>query len=251
MMLVAGGTGRAEPAAVVEPVASAPSSESLNPPAPAATALSAFPLTAFAAIGSSFAKSSHLDELGWNEEQIAAFVDGVGAAIRGKGYAFDEVAQQVSAEMGRRQHELKAQKALLAAKTWAEPGKVAQFMKDARKHLSLQQSSSGLAYSIQPGISPVRPRPHDTVVVTILATAADRTTKLPQLSSDHLRIKLEDLLPGFMEGFQMMTVGSNALFVLPPALSFGENKWPEGVDHGMPLLYQVTLHEVIAAEASP
>ena len=52
-----------------------------------------YPLSAFAAIGSSFAQSSHLPELGWDEAEIRAFLDGVSAALHGKGYAFDDTAQ--------------------------------------------------------------------------------------------------------------------------------------------------------------
>jgi FKBP-type peptidyl-prolyl cis-trans isomerase len=54
-----------------------------------------------------------------------------------------------------------------------------------------------------------------------------------------------------MEGLQMMSVESQARFILPPALSFGTHEWPEGVDQGTPLLFFVTLHEVSGAEASP
>jgi FKBP-type peptidyl-prolyl cis-trans isomerase len=78
--------------------------------------------------------------------------------------------------------------------------------------------------------------------------AADGTTKLPQLSFARAQLKMTDLLPGFMEGLQMMTVDSTAIFVLPPSLSFGEGEWPAGVERGAPLIFQVTLHEIISGE---
>jgi len=212
-----------------------------------------FPTTAFAAIGSLFAQSSHLPELGWDETQIAAFLDGVNAALHGRGYAFDDTARAVSAEMGRRVQEIETHKKQLASQAFTQPGRLEQYMKEMRKRYSLQQSESGLAYDIQPGRSGggVRPRPGDTVVVSCVALAADGTTKLPQLSNDHIRVKMAGLLPGFMECLQMMSVDSQARFILPPALSFGENEWPEGVDRGTPLIFFVTLHEVIGAEAAP
>jgi hypothetical protein len=43
----------------------------------------------------------------------------------------------------------------------------------------------------------------------------------------------------------MMTRDSRAVFVLPPALSFGDGDWPPGVERGSPIVYQVTLHDVI------
>jgi len=238
VLLAAVGTARSQPAPSPEPAAPA-------------SAPSVYPLAAFAAIGSSFAHSNHLDELGWNADQTAAFLDGVRAAVGGKGYPFDDIARQVSAEMGRRVHEAEVHKKQLAAAMMAQPGGLAQYMKATRKRFSLQQSDSGLAYSVQPGQSAVRPRPGDTVVVSCRATASDGTTPLPQLCSDHMKVKLDGLLPGLMEGIQMMTVEGKATLVLPPALSFGESEWPQGVDRGMPIIFFVTLHEVTSAVALP
>ena len=209
------------------------------------------PLAAIAAVGSAVAQSSQLTELGWDDAQIQAFVDGVRVAFQGKPYPMDEAARQASGEMTRQLQEIKKRKSRQLADSFTQPGRMAQYMKEMRKRYSMQISDTGLAYNIQAGRAGVRPRPGDTVVVSCIATAADTTTKLPQLSNDHVRVKLSDLLPGFMEGLQMMSVDGQARFILPPELSFGEGQWPEGVDRGTPLLFLVTLHEVIGAEAAP
>ena len=220
-------------------------------PRPPVSGSTALPLPAFAALGSSFAQSSKLDELGWSEDQIEAFVAGVNAALHGKAFAMDDTARQVSAEMGRRLQQSEEHRKQQATEEFAQPGRLAKYMKEMRKRYSMELSDSGLIYNIQPGRASIRPRPGDTIVVTSVATAADGTTKLPQLSNDHMRVKLENMLPGFMEGFQMMTVGSQARFILPPALSFGDGEWPQGVSRGTPLLFMVTLHDVISADAVP
>jgi len=209
------------------------------------------PLPAFAALGSSFAQTNKLGELGWSEDQIMAFMEGVKAALHGKAYPMDDSARQVSAEMARRLQQAGERRQQLAVEDFARPGRLAKYMKEMRKRYAMEMSDSGLVYFIQPGQAGVRPRPGDTVVVSYVATASDGKTKLPQLSHDHARVKLENLLPGFMEGFQMMTVDSQARFILPPALSFGAGEWPQGVDRGTPLLFMVTLHEVISAENGP
>ena len=225
-----------------------PAASAVNPPGPVTQK---FPLTAFAAIGSSFVQMSHLDELDMTEEQITAFLDGVRAAFRGKGYLSDETARQLRTAMAQRMLEFETRKQKQAAEKLAQPGQLAQYMKEMRKRFQLQLSDSGLAFNIQTGQLGVRPRPGDTVVVSCEARAADGTTRLPQLSNDHVRVKLADLLPGFMEGLQMMTIDSTAIFLLPPGLSFGEHDWPEGVERGMPLLFMVTLHDVVATESAP
>jgi FKBP-type peptidyl-prolyl cis-trans isomerase FkpA len=211
---------------------------------PPAAAPPTYPPMVYAALGSSFAQGNHLDELGWTDAQVAAFLDGMRAAFQGKALAFDAAARRASGEIAQRVQELEAHKLQQAAAALAQPGRLAQYMKEMRKRFGLQLSDSGLGYNIQSGGSGVRPRPGDTVVVSYVAYAADGTTRLPQLSSDHVRVKLAGLLPGFMEGLQMMTVESKAVLVMPPALSFGENEWPRGVDRGLPLIFYITLHEV-------
>ena len=229
-------------------VAGVNSAPAANPPVPA---VENFPLSSFAAVGSRFIQASRLNELDWTEEQIAAFLDGIRTALHGKGYDLDETAQRMTVAMGERLHELEIRKQKQVAERLAQPGQLAKYLKEMRKRFNLQLSDSGLAYSIQAGQMGVRPRPGDTVVVSCEARAADGTTKLPQLSNDHVRVKLAALLPGFMEALQMMTVDSTAMLLVPPELSFGANEWPEGVERGMPLLFKVTLHEVISVEAAP
>jgi FKBP-type peptidyl-prolyl cis-trans isomerase len=208
------------------------------PPAPA------FPLSAFAAIGSSFAEGNHLPELGWSDAQIEAFIDGVRASFHGKGYAFDDDARRVSAEMGRRVQEIASRD---MQQELAQPEQLKQYLKEVCKRLNLEQTDSGLCFGIQSAGKGNRPGPDDTVLISCVATAADGSTKLPQLSYEKKRVKVSSLLPGISEGIQMMTNTSQAIFVLPPALSFGTGEWPEGVAVGTPLIFQITLHEVVSA----
>jgi FKBP-type peptidyl-prolyl cis-trans isomerase len=210
----------------------------------------AYPLSAFAAIGSSFADGNHLPELGWNDAQVAAFIDGIRAAFQGKSYAFDETAGQVSAEMGQRIQEILARGQPPAAPAYAPPGGLEPVMKGLRETLGLQNADSGLAYRVEIGRGGPRPQSGDTVVFSCVATAVDGKTPLPQLSVKRTRAKMTDLFPGFIEGLQMMTLDSTAVFVLPPNLSFGESEWPQGVMRGSPIIFQVTLHQIISPESA-
>jgi FKBP-type peptidyl-prolyl cis-trans isomerase FkpA len=217
-------------------------------PAAPAAANAAYPLSAFSAIGSSFAQGNHLPELGWDEAQISAFIDGIRAAFHGKAYPFDDAAKQVSAEMGRRIGEIEARERQQA---FAQPGQLSRYLKDISKRLGLEQTDSGLCYAIQSAGKGNRPGPNDVVIMSCTAVAADGSTKLPQLSTQHVRIKVSDLLPGIAEGIQLMTNTSQAIFVVPPALSYGQGEWPQGVDRGAPIIFQVTLHQVVGAGAPP
>lgn len=206
----------------------------------------AFPLSAYAAMGSAFAEGNHLTDLGWTDEQAAAFVDGIRAALKGKSYPFDDVAAQASAEMGRRiQESLARAQPPATAGPAVSPAKLEEYMKTLRDRLGLQQAESGLAYRVEVGRGGPRPRPVDTVVFSSVALAADGHTKLPQLTVERTRAKMTELFPGFVEGFQMMTVESTAVFVLPAALSFGVGEWPQGIQPGSPIIFKITLHEII------
>lgn len=205
-----------------------------------------YPLSAYAAIGSAFAEGNHLPELGWTDEQVNAFVDGIRAAFKGKSYPFDDVAGQASAEMERRVQEILAHaQQPPAAAPAISPEKLGEYMKELRERLGLQQADSGLAYRVELGRGGPRPRLVDAVVFSCTAVAADGRTKLPQLTVQRARAKMTELFPGFIEGFQMMTVESTGVFVLPPALSFGNGEWPQGIEAGAPIIFEVTLHEII------
>jgi FKBP-type peptidyl-prolyl cis-trans isomerase len=115
----------------------------------------------------------------------------------------------------------------------------------------MQQSDSGLLYRIIGAGAGVRPRVDDTVVVTLLAKAPDGQTDLPQLSRENARMKVSEMLPGLAEGVQRLALGGTEMLVLPPSLSFGNGEWPQGLQPGMPLLFQIELKEVAAHGTEP
>ena len=210
-------------------------------PAPAA----AYPLEAYSAVGSDFARDTCLAGLGWDEKQLGAFLEGVRATFRGQPYLLDKRAQQLQVEIATRLVALRS-KAEQARLDFSQPGRLQTYMKDVTKQYALQLSDSGLAYALMPRQDGFRPGPDDTVVVTCEAVAADQQTELPQISAKHQRCKVATLLPGLAEGVQMLTPGGRALLVLPPDLSYGTGEWPAGVERGAPILFTVTLHEIVA-----
>jgi FKBP-type peptidyl-prolyl cis-trans isomerase len=219
---------------------------------PADSSRPTFPPADYAAFGSSMGVEGHFSELGWTEEQFNAYIEGMRSAFKGKPFPVDEAARELSAEVGRRIAELESTaKGGSPVQDPFDPAALVSYMKEASKRYHLQLSDSGLGYNVSAGTNGIRPRPNDTVVISCAATAADGATKLPQLSSSQIRSRLSDMMPGFREGLQMMTVGSHALFVFPPALSFGHSEWPEGVQAGSPVIFEVALLNVVPAPANP
>lgn len=217
--------------------------------APAPTQAQSYPLSAYASFGSSLALSGHFAELGWSDQQVDAFLQGFKAATQGKPVPLDDSARQLSAEMGKRISERAAARRLQEAEVADPKVRLKAYFREMGKRLGLQVSDDGLGYNIQSGRNGIRPRVGDTIVITVKATQADGSSVLGQLSAEHLKVKFSGMMPALMEGLQMMTVGSHAVFVIPPALSFGDGPWPDGVPQGSPLVYWVTLEDVAAAPA--
>jgi FKBP-type peptidyl-prolyl cis-trans isomerase FkpA len=201
----------------------------------------------FHGIGSVFVKNNRLDQLGWTEQQAAAFVEGVRAALAGKGYPPNEATRRVGADMMRRVQQVESAQKQIVPGGFDQPGKLEAYLKDTKKRLRMQESDTGLLYLIKLSGRGARPMPTDTVVVTLVGTDAEGKVPLPEISGENVQIKMADLLPGLREGVQMMAIGSEAIFVLTPALSFGAGNWPTGVGPHVPLTFVVTLHEVLAA----
>ena len=205
------------------------------PPAPKAE----YPLSAYSTLGASMVVNARLAGLGWSDAQIAAFLDGMRLAFQGKVLPPDPAAQALAVETARKVSEARA-----APPPPANGG--GSFAKRAKAQYGLQVSTSGLGYNVTPGRTGVRPRPGDTVIFSCKVSGPDGA-EIPFLSSDRVKSRLDDLIPGLREGLQMMVVGSQALFLLPPDLSFGQGPWPEGLAPGTPLVYRVVLADVEAA----
>lgn len=190
---------------------------------------------AYAAFGEFIGQTAKLEALGLTDEQFAAFVAGLRRASQRRALAnLDPEAERVLEEIRRRVVEAPA----------AEDPEMRRYLNSVRSGMAMQETESGLLFlTVKPGSGP-RARPDDTVVVSILAKAPDGRTDLPQLTRREVRLKVRELLPGLAEGVQLMGLNGTMAFVLRPELSFRDGKWPEGLQPGMPLIFQVELKEI-------
>ncbi len=209
-----------------------------------------FPLSAYSAFGSSVGAGGHFGEIGWTDAQFDAFLDGMRVVFQKKPYDVGEATRRLAAEVSRKIAVIEANGTKPHQESF-DPAALVPYMKEASKRYHLQLSESGLGYNVSPGTSGIRPRPGDTVVISCDAVAFDGASKLPQLSSARIRSRVDQMFPGLREGLQMMTVNSHAIFVVPPALSFGHGSWPDGVEPGSPIIFNVDLREVVGQPPQP
>jgi peptidylprolyl isomerase len=96
------------------------------------------------------------------------------------------------------------------------PPDVAAVPKDA------ERSESGLAWKVlQEGEGKIRPSRYDAVILTYTGWTPDGRMFG---SASKIRGKLEDLVPGWIEGVQLMLPGEKRRFWIPGKLAYGEAK---------------------------
>jgi FKBP-type peptidyl-prolyl cis-trans isomerase FkpA len=211
-------------------------------PAGDAAAPAADDASSYAAIGAGIAENMKLSQQHWTEAQFDAFVSGLRAGYNGQTLPIDAKAQRIFEEMNRRIADLQQQD----KSGGSDQNRLERYMREAREAMHMQQTESGLLYHIEvPGKGP-RPLPDDTIVVTFTARAPDGKTELPQLAGHQMRMKVGDLLPGLAEGIQLMALGGRILIIAPPQLTFADGQWPEGIDRGIPIWFDVQLDDIAA-----
>jgi FKBP-type peptidyl-prolyl cis-trans isomerase FkpA len=210
-------------------------------PAPAATTAAARPreLAPYAALGSFMAESNRISELGWNDAQFAAFLDGFRATYEGRGLPLDDAAKKLRDDISRRvQDMLKAER----------PNPLEDYFRSLREKEGVVRTASGLHYRITEGGNGPKPKPDDIVTLSFVASTPGGES-LAQLSRTRTKMAVKDLLPGLAEGVQLLQVGGKALLYIPPELAFSDAARPPQLPAGAPLVLFVELHDTESAPA--
>jgi FKBP-type peptidyl-prolyl cis-trans isomerase len=102
-------------------------------------------------------------------------------------------------------------------------------------------TDSGLQYEVLKAGTGPKPKATDTVKVEYIGTKVDGTKF--DASADHggaATFQLNQVIPGWTEGVQLMPVGSEYKFVVPAKLAYGENA-PPTIGPNAVLVFDVTL----------
>lgn len=97
-----------------------------------------------------------------------------------------------------------------------------EFLAENKEREGVQTTASGLQYEVLKDGSGQKPIPTDTVMVHYEGRLADGTV----FDSSYQRgepavFRLDQVIPGWSEGVQLMTVGSKYRLTLPPELAYG------------------------------
>lgn len=106
-------------------------------------------------------------------------------------------------------------------------------------------TASGLQYQELRAGKGAHPKVTDTVRVDYVGTLLDGTKFDSTYAIDHsATLALNQVLPGWSEGVQLMTVGSKYKLWVPAKLAYGDRGKPGEIEPNAPLVFEVELLEI-------
>lgn len=143
-----------------------------------------------------------------------------------------------------------AQKDLFQAMLTERKEAAKKFLEENKTKEGVQTTASGLQYKvIKEGKGDDKPTVSDTVKVHYQGTLMDGTEFDSSYSrNEPARFQVKQVIPGWIEGLQLMTPGSTFELYVPPELGYGDQGAPPVIPPGALLKFKVELLEVIKNE---
>jgi len=145
---------------------------------------------------------------------------------------------------GQKVQDLAQSRAMAAAEV--EKKKSAAFLENAAKEQGAQKTASGLVYkTVKPGTG-ANPVATDTVRVHYQGSLSDGTVFDSSIQRGQpVEFPLDQVIPCWTEGVQMMKVGEKANLICPSSLAYGDRGSPPRIPGGAALFFEVELLEIV------
>ena len=157
----------------------------------------------------------------------------------------EEQMMEIAQSFAQRMQEKQQAEAKAKAETNLAEGK--KFLDENGKKEGVQTTASGLQYkAIKPAEGP-KPKASDTVKVHYSGTLLDGTKFDSSYDrGEPVTFSLEQVVPGWKEGLQLMPVGSKYMLWVPGDLGYGESGTPGGpIPPNATLVFEVELLEIV------
>jgi FKBP-type peptidyl-prolyl cis-trans isomerase len=160
----------------------------------------------------------------------------------------EQITEVRNAFMQRRQAALQEQQAAMHAQSSAEMAENkeagAAFLLQNHEKEGVVQTSSGLQYLVESPGSGDHPAATDTVTVHYRGSLLDGT----EFDSSYARnqpisFRLDQVIPGWTEGLQLMATGGKFKFFIPSDLAYGDQGRPPTIPPAAMLIFDVELIE--------
>lgn len=117
-----------------------------------------------------------------------------------------------------------------------------QYLIDNAKRSGVVTTPSGLQYEVLTGASGPSPGPESVVTVHYIGTLIDGTEFDSSYSrNEPATFPLGNTIKGWVEGVQLMTVGSHYRFVIPAELAYGDRGTGNQIKPGDTLIFSIEL----------
>jgi FKBP-type peptidyl-prolyl cis-trans isomerase len=110
------------------------------------------------------------------------------------------------------------------------------------KRVGVQTTPSGLQYEVLTAAEGPKPTAESVVRVHYRGTLIDgREFDRSDPSGEGVSFSLNQVIPGWTEAVQLMSVGSKYRFVVPPQIAYGERGSPPDIGPNATLIFEVEL----------
>jgi FKBP-type peptidyl-prolyl cis-trans isomerase FklB len=197
-------------------------------------------------IGTNIASNMKSEGLDINVESLTA---GLNDVLKGSGSKIAPAqAQEIMAKFQTEMQAKKTAKAAEAGKKNIDDGK--SYLEKNGKAEGVKTTASGLQYSVIKEGSGEKPKSSDTVKVHYHGTLLDGTVFDSSVDRGMpASFPVDGVIKGWIEGLQLMTVGSKYKFVIPSELAYGERGAGGDIGPNAVLTFEVELLEIVKAGA--
>jgi FKBP-type peptidyl-prolyl cis-trans isomerase len=233
------------------PAAAAPAAAA--PAAPAGQAAAAVPAPAYAndqlleEFGWFVAQKTGLSQLELTPAEADSLTKGITEALVGKPspYEIQKIGPAMSEYVEKKQTAILDR---LRAKNTADS--VAFFEKLRVSNKNVVETRDGLRYEILSPGSADRAKPADTVKVNYTGTLIDGTVfDSSERAGKPVEFALKQMIPGWIEGLQLIGKGGKMKLYIPPQLAYGD-RGNMGIPPSSTLIFEVELVDITPAPAA-
>lgn len=124
------------------------------------------------------------------------------------------------------------------------------FLQKNAKVKGVKTTKSGLQYKVEKSGKGPKPGPDDMVTVTYVGRLIDGTEfdSSEKHGGTPVTFNVQDVIPGWVEGLQLMNEGGKYTFYVPADLAYGLRGAGPGVPANSTLIFEVELQKVEAEE---
>lgn len=151
--------------------------------------------------------------------------------------------QKMQAKQMQKQQQAQAEAALQAPKNEAEG---AAFLADNAKKEGVKSTASGIQYKVLKEGTGAKPAATDKVSVHYTGKLLDGTefdSSIPR--GKPTEFFLNQVIPGWTEGVQLMSIGSKYEFYIPGNLAYGPRGNPPSIPPSATLIFEIELLDIV------